>query len=147
LSSVLFTLRVGNVVTASDGGQAIDGLKLMGDNPVKAGVMSVHVVMSNWMMSLVDGLTLLKWLREDKASPDRLMPFVMVSGGADVDETTNARVAGVTEFLAEQYSITGLISRLVAVIDNSRQFVLAPQYFGPYPRRQRLPHSARATCL
>lgn len=141
LSSVLFTLRVGNVVTASDGGQAIARLKLMGDNPVKAGMMSVDVVMSNWMMSPVDGLTLLKWLREDKASPDRFMPFVMVSGAADVDKITTARAAGVTEFLAKPYSITGLISRLLAVIDNPRQFVLAPQYFGPDRRRQRLPHS------
>jgi len=32
LSSVLFTLRVGNVVTASDGGHAIDTLKLMDAN-------------------------------------------------------------------------------------------------------------------
>ncbi len=119
---MLFSLRVGNVVTASDGGQAIDRLKLMDDNPVKAGMMSVGVIMSNWMMSPVDGLTLLKWLREDKASPDRFMPFVMVSGAADVDKITTARAAGVTEFLAKPYSITGLISRLLAVIDNPRQF-------------------------
>ena len=141
LSTVLFTLRVGNVITAHHGGEAIDRLRLIGENPIKAGVMSVDVVMSNWMMSPVDGLTLLKWLREDEASPDRFMPFVMVSGAADLDKITTARAAGVTEFLAKPYSVNSLVSRLLAVIDNPRQFVLAPNYFGPDRRRQRLPHS------
>jgi DNA-binding response OmpR family regulator len=141
LSSVLFTLRVGNVVTASDGGQATDTLKLMGDNLIKAGMVSFDAVMLNWMMLRVDGLTLFKWLREEKTSPDRFMPFVMVSDAADVDKITAARAAGVTECLAKPYSITGLISGMVAVIDNLRQFVLVPQYFGPDRRRERLPHS------
>ena len=135
---MLFTLRVGNVFTAGDGGQTIDRLELMGDNLVRAGMMSADVVMSNRIMPPVNGLTLLKWLREDKSSPDHFGPFVMVSGAPDLDKITTARV---TEFLAKPYSITGLSSYLVTVIENLRQFVLAPQHCGPDRRHQRLPHS------
>ena len=138
LSSVLYTLKVGKIVTAADGGEAIEKLRLIGKDPIKAGVMSVDIVMSNWVMSPVDGLTLLKWLRSDKESPDRFMPFVMVSGTVDRDKIETARGAGVTEFLAKPYSVSSLATRLLAVIDNPRQFVLVPEYFGPDRRRRRV---------
>ena len=130
LSSVLYTLKVGKIVTAADGGEAIEKLRLIGKDPIKAGGMSVDIVMSNWVMSPVDGLTLLKWLRSDKESPDRFMPFVMVSGTVDRDKIETARGAGVTEFLAKPYSVSSLATRLLAVIDNPRQFVLVPEYLG-----------------
>ena len=54
LSSVLYTLKVGKIVTAADGGEAIEKLRLISKDPIKAGVMSVDIVMSNWVMSPVD---------------------------------------------------------------------------------------------
>ena len=66
------------------------------------------------------------------------MPFVMVSGTVDRDKIETARGAGVTEFLAKPYSVSSLATRLLAVIDNPRQFVLVPEYFGPDRRRRRV---------
>lgn len=141
LSSVLRAIGVGTILQATDGGEAIEMMKLLSTNPEKVGVSSVDIVMSNWLMDPVDGLMLLKWLRRDKESPDRFMPFVMITGFVDRDRLEQARDNGVTEFLAKPYSVKSLVSRLLAVIDRPREFVLAPGYFGPNRRRRALDYA------
>ena len=141
LSSVLRAVGVGTVLQASNGGEAIELMKRMSTEPEKVGVSSVDIVMSNWMMDPVDGLMLLKWLRRNKESPDRFMPFVMITGFVDRDKLEQARDHGVTEFLAKPYSVQSLVARLLAVIDRPREFVLAPEYFGPDRRRRPLDYA------
>ena len=126
---------MGTVLQAANGGEAIEIMKLMGTDPEKVGVSSLDIVLSNWMMDPVDGLMLLRWLRRNKESPDRFMPFVMITGFVDRDKLEQARDHGMTEFLAKPYTVQALVARLLAVIDRPREFVLAPEYFGP-ERRQ-----------
>ena len=141
LASVLRAVGVGTVLQAVNGGEAIELMKQMSTEPEKVGVSSVDIVMSNWMMDPVDGLTLLRWLRRNKESPDRFMPFIMITGFVDRDKLEQARDHGVTEFLAKPYSVQSLVSRLLAVIDRPREFVLAPDYFGPNRRRRPLDYA------
>tara|TARA_R110002167_G_scaffold58439_2_gene165622 strand:- start:147 stop:695 length:549 start_codon:yes stop_codon:yes gene_type:complete len=132
----LKAIGVGNVRTAADGGEAIDILNLMKKDPTKAGLMSVDLIISNWQMSPVDGLMLLRWVRRHKDSPHRFIPFIMLTGFADREKVSQARDMGVTEIIAKPFSVTSIAKRLIQVIDRPRQFVHTPEYFGPDRRRR-----------
>lgn len=136
LLQCLKAIGVGNVRQASDGGEAIDILNLMKKDPTKAGLMSVDLIISNWQMSPVDGLLLLRWVRRHKDSPHRFIPFIMLTGYADRDKVSQARDMGVTEILAKPFSVSSIAKRLLQVIDRPRQFVHTPDYFGPDRRRR-----------
>ena len=137
LRSIVMKLGARNILVASHGGEAIDILKLVRSDPRKAGVGNVDMVLSNWEMPPVDGLMLLRWLRRHKDSPDKFMPFVLVTEHADIDKVQEARDLGATEVLGKPYSVQSLIGRLEMLIERPRQFVLTGDYFGPDRRRRR----------
>jgi len=132
----LRAMGVGNVRRVEHGGEAIDLLRLMTKDPTKAGLMSVDLILSNWQMSPVDGMMLLRWVRRHKESPNRFIPFIMVTGYADQDKVHEAREMGVTEILAKPFSVGSMAKHILQVIDRPRQFVHNPTYFGPDRRRQ-----------
>jgi two-component system, chemotaxis family, chemotaxis protein CheY len=142
LSSLLMqglrALGVGQIRTARHGGEAIELLQLVKAQPGKAGVMSIDLILSNWLMSPVDGMMLLRWVRRHKDSPNRFVPFIMVTGYADRERVRQARDMGVTEMLTKPFSVQSITQRIVQVIERPRQFVHAPSYFGPDRRRQDL---------
>ena len=137
LRTIMTRLGAGHVLTAAHGGEAIDLLKLIRSDPTKAGVGNIDMIMSNWEMPPVDGLMLLRWVRRHKDSPDKFMPFVLVTGFADIDKVQEARDLGATEVLGKPYSVKSLITRLEVLIERPRQFVLTGEYFGPDRRRRR----------
>ncbi len=137
LRSIVQKLGAGKILTAAHGGEAIETLKLVESDPQKAGVGNVDMVLSNWEMSPVDGMMLLRWLRRHKESPDKFMPFVLVTGHADIDKVQEARDLGATEVLGKPYSVQSLIRRLEMLIERPRQYVLTGEYFGPDRRRRR----------
>ena len=134
--SALKALGVGTVRTATHGGEAVDVLRLVSTDPMKAGMLSIDIVFTNWQMEPVDGLQLLKWIRKSKESPDRFMPVVMVSGSVDKEALMVARDMGVTEYLAKPFSAQTIVQRIMEVIERPRQFVKSPDYFGPDRRRK-----------
>ena len=136
LAIVLKALGVENVKLATHGGEAIEILKLMQLDPMRAGLMSVDMILSNWEMSPVSGLILLRWVRRHKESPDRFIPFVMVTGYADKSKVAESRDLGVTEMLAKPYSLDNVAERLIQVVERPRQFVHTSSYFGPDRRRK-----------
>ena len=131
LRMLLSALGVGNVIEKGHGGEAIEFLREVKENPTKAGVSSVDMVMSNWQMNPIDGAMLLKWVRRSKESPDRFIPFVMVSGYGDAEKVAEARDLGATEFVAKPYSVGQLLTRLMLVVGSPRQFVLLDTFLAP----------------
>jgi CheY-like chemotaxis protein len=95
----------------------------------------VDIVISDLLMGAISGQHLLQWLRDDKASPNRFMPFIMISGAADRVNVEGARDKGVSEFIAKPFSVESLYKVLQRLIDNPRQFVTTSTYFGPDRRR------------
>ena len=138
LTQALRAVGIGQLRNASDGSEAIELLRLVGSDPVKAGVMNFDMILSNWQMSPIDGLMLLRWVRRHKDSPNRFIPFVMVTGYADRDKVAEARDAGVTEILAKPFSVAAVAQRMVQLIERPRQFVHTATYFGPDRRRQNM---------
>ena len=131
----LKAIGVGNVKTVEHGGLAIDTMRMIKENPTKAGMMHLDMVFSNWQMSPVDGMMLLRWVRRHKESPDRFVPFVMVTGYADPVKVGEAREMGVTEMLAKPFSVNAMAEKLLQVVDKPRQFVHTGDFFGPDRRR------------
>jgi len=138
LVQVLEALGFQKVVSFSSADKAIEHLKGIAGTPYRNRVQGVDLIISDLVMAPIDGLMLLRWVRRHKQSPDRFVPFVMLSGLADVDEVAVARDLGVTEFMAKPFSVQSMGERLMAVIDMPRQFVKTDEYFGPDRRRQRL---------
>lgn len=138
LINSLKLLGVGTVVAKEHGGQAIKFLKLVHDEPMKAGVQGIDIIISNWQMSPIDGMMLLRWVRRHADSPDRFVPFMMISGYSEKARVSQAREMGLSEFLAKPFTIKAIFDKLVLTIEKQRQFVHTPSYFGPDRRRQKL---------
>jgi len=136
LSHSLKTLGVGQVSLAEDGSRAIEFLQLVAKDPMRAGVMSVDLVISNWDMSPVDGIMLLKWIRRHKDSPDRFLPFLMLTAFTERVRVEEARDLGAHEVLSKPFTLNALSEKLMGVISRSRQFIHTKDFFGPDRRRQ-----------
>ncbi len=133
--STLYALGFTSVVTLPDAKEAIKALTLSRTNPVEARIATIDIILSDFVMPELDGSLFLRWIRTDKKAPDRFVPFIMVSGAADQGVVETSRDAGVTEFLAKPFSAQTIGDRLLEVIRNPRQYVLAQDYFGPDRRR------------
>jgi len=141
LSTCLNALGVRQFKMVDHGGSAIDFLKLQKLDPMKAGMSSVDLIISNWQMSPVDGMILLRWVRRHADSPNRFIPFIMLSGYSGTGSVAEARNMGATEFVTKPFAIKTFAQRLQLVIERPRQFVHAGDYFGPDRRRRVEAHS------
>lgn len=130
LESLLRQFRIGRVVAACNGEEAIESLKISGVT------IAIDIVLADLIMSPINGLLLLRWTRNAPESPNRFIPFIMVSGAADRENVFAARDHGVSEFLVKPFSAANVYRRLLEVIDRPRQFVANTTYFGPDRRRR-----------
>lgn len=131
LETLLRQLKIGRLTTAKNGEDAIEWLKLQKQDH-NAGP---DIIVSDLIMSPINGLLLLRWVRTAKESPNRFVPFVMLSGAADRDYVTASRDLGTTEFLAKPFSVNSVFMHLVKVIEQPRSFIATQKYFGPDRRR------------
>lgn len=136
LEDTLRHLGAGRILACENGAEAIEFLKSMRDNPQLETRFGFDIVISDLVMSPINGLLLLRWLRGAKESPNRFVPFMMISGAADREYVASARDLGVTDFLAKPFSAGSVSRHLLEVIDFPRQFVASHRYFGPDRRRK-----------
>lgn len=129
---------VGHVDVADNGAEAINILKTLGGTAGEPGLRSFDIVISDLIMAPINGLILLRWVRGSKESPNRFMPFIMISGAADTEYVAAARDLGVTEFLAKPFSAQSVYRHLLEVIDYPRPFIATQDYFGPDRRRREM---------
>ena len=128
-------LGIGTVIAKDHGGDAIDFLQLVQKDPMKAGTQGVDIILSNWQMSPVDGMMLLRWVRRHKDSPDRFVPFVMVSAFSELKRVNEARDMGCNEFLTKPFTINSICDKMLLIIERQRQFIHTASFFGPDRRR------------
>ena len=136
LEIMLGDFGFGKVMTAKHGAEAVEYFKNRHGNPQSAANPGLDLVISDLIMTPIDGLLLLRWMRTAKESPDRFVPFIMLSGAADNEYVIQARNLGSTEFLAKPFSAHSVYKRILEVIDYPRQFVTTTNYFGPDRRRR-----------
>ena len=129
IGTVLKSLGVRKFIYASDG---VEALKAVTER-------EIDIIFTDLMMQPVDGLAFIRWVRTSPASPNPYVPIIMVTGHATRASLDEARMAGVTEFLAKPLTARGVLHRVNEVINNPRDFVRAGVYFGPC-RRRRIDH-------
>ncbi|CCQ75211.1 response regulator [Magnetospira sp. QH-2] len=137
MEDLLRQLGFRNIVAAKNGEAAIEYFKTMRVGHQAVGGTNVDIVITDLVMTPINGLLLLRWLRSAKESPNRFMPVLMISGAADRKYVESCRDMGVTEFLAKPYSVGSVYKKILEVIDYPRPFVMTNTYFGPDRRRQR----------
>lgn len=134
IENLLRQFRFGRIASASNGEGAIEQLKVAG----KLGKANVpDIVISDLVMAPINGLLFLRWARTAKESPNRMIPFIMLSGAADIAYVNSARDLGATEFLGKPFSAASVYKHILQVIERPRQFVTTTKYFGPDRRRRK----------
>ncbi|WP_425999330.1 response regulator [Caulobacter sp. DWR1-3-2b1] len=129
LAAILKAFGIRDIQEAEDGLQALRILN----------AREIDIIFTDLMMQPVDGLAFIRWIRASPASPCPYVPIVMITGHATKRSLDEARIAGVTEFLAKPLNARGVMHRLNEVINNPRVFVRVGEYFGPC-RRRRIDH-------
>lgn len=126
--SVLDTLGVGTMLSADDGEE---GFALFCDaNP--------DIVVTDWHMSPMSGIEMVSKIRNAEESPNKTVPIIMMTGFSALPRVSSARDTGVTEFLVKPFSANDLARRIAYVINQPRDFISAPHYFGPDRRRRNI---------
>lgn len=123
--------KIEQIKTARNGEEAIAALKEMNSRHHPG----PDIIISDLIMSPINGQLLLRWVRTAKEAPNRFVPFIMVSGAADREYVTSVRDLGVTEFLAKPFSVNSVYEHIAHVIHRPRAFIATQEYFGPDRRR------------
>lgn len=125
LRALLIGMGVGGITEAEDGASALERISCE----------SIDIVITDWEMPVVDGLELVRHIRNPKSSPDPYLPIIMLSGHASKARVLEARDTGITEFLCKPISAATLYARLANCMMNPRPFVRTNSFFGPDRRR------------
>jgi len=120
LSGMLVEFRLSQVLTASDGEEA---MRIM---------MAKQVDMAFLDCSLpgADGFTITRSIRE-KSGPNQMIPVLILTSHTQLENVTNARDCGANMVLAKPVSAGTLLDRLFWAAENPREFVTSDTYFGP----------------
>lgn len=124
--TLLATFGVGTIIGARDGD---DGFQAYCKN-------NPDIVISDWMMKPVDGISLTRRIRNDSRSPNPYVPIILMTGFSEKRRVIQARDAGVTEFLVKPFTARDLFKRITQIIERPRQFVRSEDFFGPDRRRK-----------
>lgn len=126
LAQILRALGVTNTFEASDG---VEALAMMRNH-------AIDIVLTDLAMEPMNGIDFVRSLRTGADSPGPMTPVIMITGHATMKRLSEARDAGVNEFMGKPITARGVIERLAQVVDHARPFVRTIDYFGPDRRRR-----------
>lgn len=95
------------------------------------------LIITDWLMEPVDGLEMVRWIRQNKLSHNRMVPVIVMTGYSATRRVADARDSGVTEFLAKPFTAAQLCSRITHIVDKPRDFIEAEEFIGPDRRRRK----------
>ena len=96
------------------------------------------LVITDWMMSPIDGLEFTKMVRKEPMVPNPYVPILMMTGFSSRLRVGMARDYGITEFLSKPFTSRDLYSHVRHIVEKPRQFVDSDAFFGPDRRRKRV---------
>ncbi|MBP5856013.1 response regulator [Marivibrio halodurans] len=148
LGAVLRAIGIRRVVSAANGSEAIRILRQQtptGSEGTDDGESGTHfdVVISDWKMHPGDGVALLRWIRRHRESPNRFVPFLMLSAYVDPDRVRLARDLGASAYIAKPFTADTVARYVSIALADARRFVEIGDYFGP-DRRGNAPDLSEA---
>nr|BFE98262.1 hypothetical protein GCM10020185_87980 [Pseudomonas brassicacearum subsp. brassicacearum] len=105
-SSQLERLGARHILTAANGAEALTLLK----------TRKVNVILSDWNMPVMDGLTLLRKVRSDPKLA--MLPFIMITAESSRSQITEAIAAGVSNILIKPYTANDLSQRITRAMNH-----------------------------
>lgn len=103
VSRLLQKIGLTDIIEASTGDDAL--------NKLQEG--EVQLVISDWNMPEMDGLTLLNKMRESKSEQ---IPFILITSSADRDEVIHAFNAGISDYIVKPFNGETLAKKVESVI-------------------------------
>lgn len=101
---ILTQLGFTNIIEAKSGRDALGKLEKG----------SVDLIISDWNMEDIDGLTLLKVIRKHPRTQS--MPFIMATGRSDKEQVKEAISSGVNNYIIKPFDASTMKKRIEAVI-------------------------------
>jgi two-component system chemotaxis response regulator CheY len=130
LSEILKAIGVRQISEASDGAHALKMMRGQG----------IDIIMTDLSMQPLDGIDFVRLLRRSPDSPNQMCPVIMITGHSTMARVTEARNAGVNEFLAKPLTARGVVERITQIVEHPRPYVKSEAYFGPDRRRRNDPN-------
>ena len=96
----------------------------------------------DFQMEPVDGVAFTRMVRTAPDTPNPYLPIIMLTGHSEMARVTEARDAGVNEFIVKPLTAKVLVDRINACIYRQRPFIRCDGYFGPDRRRKDDPYFA-----
>jgi len=127
LRTILMSLGVVDIREAQDGG---DGLAVLATFPA-------DLVILDWKMVPMDGVTFAHKVRRGGATLNSRVPILMLTAFGSDKVIEEGRAAGVDAFLTKPVSARALITQLIQVLEEPRSWVEQENYVGP---ERRLPN-------
>lgn len=128
IKTILQSLGFKDIIDVTDAADAFKAIKQL----------IPDLIITDWEMSPLDGLDLIRMIRKAGDSPNNFIPIILLTAHTEVKRITEARDAGVNEVVAKPISAAVLGKRIDSVINHPRSFIRTDTYFGPDRRRQNL---------
>lgn len=106
LKALLRSFGVTQIFTAADGREAQAFLDASSE--------SIDLILCDWVMPRMTGLELLQQVRMTHPS----LPFMMITGNADIESVSAAKQFGVNAYICKPYSPLQLKRKLIALVEN-----------------------------
>ncbi len=90
-------------------------------------------------MRPMNGKEFTRYIRTHEQSPDPYLPIIVSTGHTELVHISDARDAGANEILRKPVTGAAIYSRLQAVIESPRPFIITKDFIGPDRRRRTLP--------
>jgi len=97
------------------------------------------VVICDLNMQPMNGKEFTRYIRTHPDSPDPYLPIIVSTGHTELVHVSDARDAGANEILRKPVTAAAIYSRLQAVIESPRPFIITKDFIGPDRRRRTLP--------
>ncbi|HAQ34592.1 MAG: response regulator [Maricaulis sp.] len=116
LRAILSSLGAGRLTEAGDAGEAIAALSCE----------SVDLLITDWKMEPLDGLALVRAVREGQCAVSSDVPILMLTAYCDARYEAEAMRAGVTAFIEKPFTPRSLLGGLSAVLATKTRTGEAP---------------------
>jgi len=124
-------LRAGGVYDVTEADNAEHAFDIMRTRPV-------DLLIVDWMMRPVDGLSFTRTVRWDRLSPNPYVPILMLTAHTEVSRVAAARDAGVSGFIRKPISARILFERMNFVLTDTRMIVRSADFIGPDRRHAQI---------
>ena len=129
ITTILKGVGIHDIRESRDGSEAL-GLLLQ---------YPADIALVDYNMEPLNGVEFTHMLRNASDSVNPYLPVIMISGHAEKSRVSEARDAGVSEFIVKPLTARALISRINTVILKPRPYIRCATFFGPDRRRRHDP--------